>query len=188
MQRGAVGQGADLAFGIVAHGIDAEIAAITQAVATVAQGLHPALGQHRGEQHRQHHPAPGGQGQSEHHQTTGQRPLLPRRFLPFDQSVELIGKEPRHRAEHDQHQSRGGLVDPAQAPPVGQQAQRQQRRRGEDQQGMFPNPVEYQRRHQRGKGPAQHTPGRHHQVEIGQMRGIRAKVIKPRVQGNTDHK
>src|SRR3546814_19425950 len=70
------------------------------------------------------------------------------------------------------------LLEPQPFVPREERGQRDQHRGGENQQRMFIDPVEDQRREQRGEQSAEHAARRHDEVEERQMLRAGAEVIE----------
>ena len=186
VQRGAVQHRAQLVLGIGPHGVDPEIAAGAQPRARIDQRIVPALRQHDCSQERYRRPAPRHQSQPEQRRRRTKRPAQGARI---DVEVGLIELPDKHRAggqQRDQHGVAQFRFNLCEVPPIGQRAARQQQRCGEDQQRIFPNPVERERRDKRGEHPAQRTTGRHCEVKRGQLLRLGAQIVKPGVERGAD--
>ena len=185
MQRRAMRQRALVR--ILGQRINTEIAARADVARRGdAQRVDPAEQQQRYRQHRDIGRANADRGQPHHrdHRKDQPRAILakPRRRPP-------LAQQQQQRADRAHHGQRGNApAAPPQRPERRQQDRlRHQRARRQDQQRIFPCPVEQPRRDQPGEQPAQRPADRHGQVETRQPLRRGAQPVHRGMQRHRDH-
>src|SRR3546814_7144213 len=95
-------------------------------------------------------------------------------------------RKSRDHDEQHRHRAHRLRLEPQPFVPRQERGQRDQHRGGENQQRMFIDPVEDQRREQRGEQSAEHAARRHDEVEERQMLRAGAEVIEIAVKRGRD--